>query len=145
MSYLDKKHIAWLRTKRRVMDAYWAVRILPYRVRRTWRMAKMYWVACSTCGGDWSNIAEVLRYEIGETRKAIKRHDIIMNAEIYCDQMAEAEHLLTRIIDEPYYEIAGKRYPEHGPAWAKMIDDLEKQDMERLTTILRKYLRHWWD
>lgn len=86
-----------------------------------------------------------MRHQIRRTREHIESHNLIANAPRYARQMRIAEVLLSRLIDEPYYEIASARYPQRGRAWAEMITALGKQDSALLGRLIGKHLRSWWD
>ena len=83
-------------------------------------------------------------YQIGRVADGIERHDIIVDASRYVRQMKIAKYCLYRLLEEPYYDIAGKRFPDRGKFWVQHINALEEQDMRILLRQLR-YLRHWWD
>ena len=124
-----------------IRDLITELRGFPYGIKRSWRFLKVYW---GTCDGDWSSIAVVLLHQIREVRKHIEWHNIIADADRVCRQMRIAERCLERMLNEPAYEIADKRYPERGKAWADMILELEKQDVEMLCHQLCN-IRSWWD
>lgn len=115
---------------------------LFYKLKRCFGLLKVYW---NTCDGDWSSIGLVLQYQISRVRRHILEHNVLLFTDRYVRQMLIAETLLERLLEEPYYEIAEKRYPERTRYWAEMIYLLKKQDIEMLSTILRKHLLEWWD
>lgn len=119
-------------------------RVFLWRLRRAWSMLRLYW---GTEDCDWSTIAELMRHQIRRTRLHIEACGIApgVDDDKHCRQMLITEHLLTRILDETYYDIAEARYPEKGKHWAQMISSLEKQDMDMLSKTLNKHLQSWWD
>ena len=117
-------------------------RVLIWRLRRVWSMLHLYW---GSGDYDWSVIAELMRHQIRRTRLHVQEDRISLDTDRIAKQMLIAEHLLTRMIDEPYCDNVLKRYPEYGKYWAQMWDSLQKQDDEMLATILRKHFRSWWD
>ena len=131
----------WAYTRLRLKELYWDIREFPYKLNRAWQLVRVYW---STIDGDWSSIAVVLSHQISRVRKHIQQHDVIQDADRVCRQMLIAEHCLERLQEEPYFDIADKRFPERGKRWADYIHELQKQDMCILLRQLR-YLRHWWD
>lgn len=102
----------------------------------------MYW---ATGDGDWSTIALLMRHQIRRTRKHIKQHNIVLDTPRICRQLLIAEHLLGRMLEEPYYDLATARFPAQGEHWGKMVTSLMEQDSELLATLLRRHLRTWWD
>lgn len=111
-----------------------------YRLRMTWGLVKVYWP--SVIDGDWSTIGEIMRYEIGRQGRAIQKHGW-MEDECYLE-MLEVERILTRMLNEGYYDEASLSVPEHGKEWADLVTKLEGTDMDRLGELM-KHLRFWWD
>jgi hypothetical protein len=126
----------------RINDLYWEVRNLPYNIKRTWKLVKVYW---PTCDGDWSSIAIVLLHQIRQVREHIDEHQVIADADQVVHQMRIAEQCLERMLAGDHADLADKRFPERNRNWADMINELEKQDVEILTRELRRHLRNWWD
>ena len=124
------------------MNLVRSIQDVAWRVRRSWDLLKVYW---DTEDCDWSTIAQLMRHQIHRTRLHVEKQHIVVGSGRMARQMLIAETLLTRMVDEPYYEIATVRYPKMGKPWAKLITDLERQDDEMLATLLRKHLRTWWD
>ncbi len=112
-----------------------------YKLKRSIGLLRIYW---NSCDGDWSSIGTVMEYQIGRVADHIEEHDMIADGPQVVRQMRIAKHCLRRLMDEPYYQIASKRFPDEGKDWVKHIRALEEQDMETLLHQL-KYLRHWWD
>jgi hypothetical protein len=84
-------------------------------------------------------------YQIRRVRQHIVDHNIIADADRCAKQMRIAEHCLERMLYEPAYETADKRFPERGKPWADLIFQIEKQNAETLARELRRHLRNWWD
>lgn len=112
-----------------------------YKLKRSFGLLKIYW---NSCDGDWSSIGEVMEYQIGRVADHIEEHDMIADGSRVVKQMRIAKHCLRRMMDEPYYEIADKRFPKREKLWIEHIKAQEEQDMVILLRQLR-YLRHWWD
>lgn len=112
-----------------------------YRLKRSIGLLRVYW---STCDGDWSSIAEIMVYQIGRVGDHIETHHMIADAPRVAKQMKIAKYCLRRMLDEPYYDIADKKFPNRGKPWSEHIKTLEEQDMRLLLDQL-KYLRYWWD
>jgi len=111
-----------------------------YKLKRSLGLLRIYW---NSCDGDWSSIAEVMAYQIGRVADHIEEHDMIADSKRVVKQMRIAKHCLRRMMDEPYYEIADKRFPRK-EFWMDHIKAIEEQDMRILLHQL-KFLRHWWD
>ena len=120
----------------------WRVQFWLWRVRRAWAMLRE---DCAHTDGDWTAIVYPLRHAIRRTRLHVAEHRHVVDWERMCHEMLIAETLLTRLIDDVYYDNATARYPAKGRTWLRRIDELEKQDMALLTETLRKHLRGWWD
>jgi hypothetical protein len=118
------------------------MRLLLRRWLRAWALLRLYW---DTSDYDWTTIALLMRHQISRTREHIQAHDFTTDTERMARQMRIAETLLTRMLDEPYYEIAEVRYPARGKPWADMAGELTKQDSDLLARVLSKHLRSWWD
>jgi hypothetical protein len=103
---------------------------------------RLYWKS-EDC--DWSTIAYLMRFQIRRTRLHMAEHAIVVGWERSCREMLIAETLLTRILEEPYADIAGVRYPKGGKHWALHAESLVKQDEAMLAKMLRRRLRTWWD
>ncbi len=112
-----------------------------YKLKRSFGLLKLYW---NSCDGDWSSIAEVMEYQIGRVADHIEQHDLIADTPRIVRQMKIAKHCIRRLLDEPYYDIANKRFPDKGKFWVQHIKALEEQDMRLLLRQLR-FLRWWWD
>lgn len=119
------------------------LRYFLWRVRRSWALHRLYWATGTD--GDWSVIAELMRFQIRRTREEIAGNHIVKDWERCCRQMLIAETLLTRMLDEPYFDHASARYPERSKYHLEFTRSLEKQDDEMLGKMLTKYLRCWWD
>lgn len=113
-----------------------------WRLHRSWALLRLYW---STCDGDWSTIALLMRFQIRRTRETIAYDNIIDDVDRTCRQMLIAETLLTRMLEDASYDIADQRYPNNEKHWAQMVASLNQQNDEMLATILRKHFRKWWD
>ena len=112
-----------------------------YKLKRSIGLLRIYW---NSCDGDWSSIAEIMEYQIGRVSDHIAEHNMIADAPRVIKQMKIAKHCLRRMLDEPYYDIADKWFPNRGKFWVQHIQALERQDMRILLRQLR-YLRYWWD
>jgi hypothetical protein len=112
------------------------------RIHRTWSLVRLYW---GTEDCDWSTIAILLRYQIRRTRQHIEEHNMIVDAPVVARQMRVAESLISRMLDEPYYDMADARFPDRGRNWARMIGDLSLQDQRLLGLVIGKHLTKWWD
>ena len=131
----------WMRLRYRLNDVTGELRRTPYNVRRSIAVVKAYW---GTYDFDWTALGVLMRFQIGRTRQTIQKNSHLMNAERVCRDMLICETLLTRLMDESYYEIADVRYPERGERWARFINELEAQDMAMLMDKLN-HMREWWD
>ena len=110
------------------------------------RMASMFLLYWSTEDCDWSTITYLMKHQIRRTR--IHMQNCPMKSVSWrkkVRRMLIAEHLLHRIIEDSYYDIADCCYPERGKYWAQMIASLEKQDEEMLFPMLQKHMKSWWD
>ena len=119
-----------------------------WRIERAWSLLKYYW---GTEDCDWVVAAELLQFQLKRIRLHIAKDNIIVDKDRVCRQLLITETILQRMMDEPYFDIAEKRYPnfQDNPvrwrAWAKMVSDLAEADDKMLGTMLGKYFRHWWD
>ena len=114
------------------------------RLKRAWSLLRWYWV---TGDNDWEVIARLLSHQIRRIRLHIDQHEFFVGYERCVRQMLIAEYLLERIIEDAAYDQASARFPdsEHHPRrWAERVKEIEEQDMEMLTEILRKHLQSWW-
>ena len=129
MTFSPAQLIAWFRDMR-------------WRIPRAFQMLKFYW---GTEDCDWAVAAGLLRWQIKRIRQHVQRDHFIVDADRISRQMLIAETLLERMTQEPYYDIAEKRYPDKNKHWAEMVTALANQDDALLAKELRRHFRSWWD
>ena len=67
-----------------------------------------------------------MRHQIRRTRLHVEECNVAADTDRMSRQMRIAEVLLTRMLEEPYYDIAEARYHNHGRAWARLVSELNR-------------------
>ena len=123
---------------------------LWYRISRFVRLGVYDWRE-NNDAADWSALASLIEWQLSEMIPYFENHGMHVGDEKDAKRMRIARHALRRMRADENYDRASFVFPDalkgghpSAQAWAKMSDDLDKQDMDTFLRQMR-FMQHWWN
>ncbi len=133
-------YYGWPRVQLRRL--YWFLQhTFYYGPKNLIRWVPMVW---KTGSWDWTFLTEMMELKIREMADSIEKNGHHLGAKRNVRQMRICVHILRRLDTDIYVKNASKRFGR-GRYTLEYSEELQKQDLHLLFTIMEKHLRSWWD